>query len=115
LPNGGPSGTSYIGDLAVGRYFTPHDVPFGDLVFYVAANWNVPLDRTSKTATNVDVGLVHRLSAVIHAALPSNYCVFFVDLSGTASVKEYLKERFRHPKIHGDFGSTDHDFMEPHI
>jgi hypothetical protein len=52
----GPSGTSYLGDLAVGRYFTLHDVPFGDLVFYVAANWTVPLDGTSKTATNVDVG-----------------------------------------------------------
>ena len=52
----GPSGTAYFGDLAVGRYFTPHDVPFGDLVFYVAANWNVLLDGTRKTATNIDVG-----------------------------------------------------------
>jgi hypothetical protein len=52
----GPSGTSYIGDLAIGRYFTPHDVPFGDLVLYVATNWSVPLDGTSKTATNVTAG-----------------------------------------------------------
>src|SRR5262249_35720919 len=33
-----PAQTSFTGGLAVGRYFTPHDVPFGDLVFYVASN-----------------------------------------------------------------------------
>jgi hypothetical protein len=38
----GPAGTAYTGDLAIGRYFTPHDVPFGDLVFYAASNWSVP-------------------------------------------------------------------------
>jgi hypothetical protein len=52
----GPSGTAYTGDLAIGRYFTPHDAPFGDLVFYVASNWKVPLDGTSKTATNFGIG-----------------------------------------------------------
>ncbi|WP_165227391.1 hypothetical protein [Aquisphaera insulae] len=45
---GGPQ-TSFTGDLAVGRYFRPHDVPFGDLVFYVAGNFNVPMQGTSKT------------------------------------------------------------------
>jgi hypothetical protein len=52
----GPTGTAYAGDLAVGRYFTPHDVPFGDLVFYVATNWKVPLDGTSKTLTYFGIG-----------------------------------------------------------
>jgi hypothetical protein len=52
----GPSGTAYTGDLAVGRYFTPHDVPFGDLVFYAAANWQVPLDGTSRTGTHAAIG-----------------------------------------------------------
>jgi len=51
-----PSSTSYTGDLAIGRYFTPHDVPFGDLVFYAASNWKVPLDGTSKTGTYFSVG-----------------------------------------------------------
>ncbi len=35
--------TSFVGGLAVGRYFRPHDVPFGDLVFYAASNLNTPL------------------------------------------------------------------------
>jgi hypothetical protein len=35
--------TTYSADLAVGRYFRPHDVPFGDLVFYVNSNVIVPL------------------------------------------------------------------------
>jgi hypothetical protein len=52
----GPSGVACPGDLAIGRYFTPHDVPFGDLVFYAAANWNVPLDGTSRTATQFGIG-----------------------------------------------------------
>jgi hypothetical protein len=52
----GPSGRAYTGDLAVGRYFRPHDVPFGDLVFYAATNWKVPLDGTSKTGTYFGVG-----------------------------------------------------------
>ena len=34
----------------------PHDVPFGDLVFYAATNWKVPLDGTSKTGTYFGVG-----------------------------------------------------------
>jgi hypothetical protein len=37
------SQTSFIGGLAVGRFFRPHDVPFGDLVFYAASNLSVPL------------------------------------------------------------------------
>jgi hypothetical protein len=52
----GPSGTGTLGDMAVGRYFTPHDVPFGDLVFYAAANWSVPLDGTARTGTLFTVG-----------------------------------------------------------
>jgi hypothetical protein len=51
-----PAHTSYVGDLAIGRYCTPHDVPFGDLAVYVASNWSVPLDGTSKTETFFGVG-----------------------------------------------------------
>ena len=51
-----PAPTAYTGDLAIGRYFTPHDVPFGDLVLYAASNWSVPLDGTSKTGTSLGVG-----------------------------------------------------------
>ena len=40
--------TTYAGDLAIGRYFTPHDVPFGDLVIYGNCNVLIPLeDRRS--------------------------------------------------------------------
>ncbi len=52
----GPAGTAYSGDLAIGRYFTPHDVPFGDLVFYAATNWKVPLDGTSNMNTYFGIG-----------------------------------------------------------
>ena len=42
------SQTNYNAALAVGRYFTPHDVPFGDLVLYANCNVVVPLeDRQS--------------------------------------------------------------------
>src|SRR5262249_9681741 len=51
-----PSGSAYTGDMAVGRYFTPHDVPFGDLVLYAASNWKVPLDGTSGAGTYLGVG-----------------------------------------------------------
>jgi hypothetical protein len=44
-------------DLAIGRYFRPHDVPFGDLVFYVNANTVVPLeDRSQPTYLGVGPG-----------------------------------------------------------
>ncbi|HEY2159257.1 MAG TPA: hypothetical protein VGH33_26765 [Isosphaeraceae bacterium] len=53
-PASGP--TSFVGGFALGRYFTPHDVPFGDLVFYAACDLAVPLDRTSSTSTSVTIG-----------------------------------------------------------
>ncbi|MGE5444384.1 MAG: hypothetical protein ACM3SR_07245 [Ignavibacteriales bacterium] len=38
-----------LGNLAIGYYFTPHDfIPLGDLVWYVAANVNQPVDNGSK-------------------------------------------------------------------
>lgn len=41
--------TAFLGNLAFGYYFTPHDwAPLGDLVFYVATNINQPLDSGSK-------------------------------------------------------------------
>ncbi len=52
----GPAGTACTGDLAIGHYFRPSDVAFGDLVFYAASNWKVPLDGTSKTGTYLGVG-----------------------------------------------------------
>jgi hypothetical protein len=48
--------TSLLGGLAVGRYFTPHNVPFGDLVFYCESNFNVPLDGGARRSTLVTVG-----------------------------------------------------------
>jgi hypothetical protein len=50
------SHTALAGGLAMGRYFTPHDVPFGDLAFYVACDFSVPLDRTAATFTDVFLG-----------------------------------------------------------
>ncbi len=41
-----------IGNLAIGYYFTPHDfTPFGDLVWYLAANVNQPLDDRGSKST----------------------------------------------------------------
>jgi hypothetical protein len=51
-----PAHLAYLGDLAIGRYFTPHDTPFGDLVLYVASNWSAPLDGTTKTGTHFGIG-----------------------------------------------------------
>jgi hypothetical protein len=51
-----PAQTSLVGGLAVGRYFTPHDVPFGDLVFYCESNFLVPLDGGASRSTVVSVG-----------------------------------------------------------
>jgi hypothetical protein len=51
-----PAQTAFTGGLAIGRYFTPHDVPFGDLVFYAACNYNVPLDGGASRFTQVSVG-----------------------------------------------------------
>ena len=48
--------TSFQGGLAVGRYFTPHDVPFSDLVFYCESNFNVPLDGGARRSTLVTIG-----------------------------------------------------------
>ena len=47
--------TAFNGDLAVGRYFTPHNVPFGDLVLYFNSNIVVPLEDSGKP-TYVGVG-----------------------------------------------------------
>jgi hypothetical protein len=51
-----PVQTAAVGGLAVGRYFTPHDVPFGDLVFYCESNFAVPLDGGAAQSTLVSVG-----------------------------------------------------------
>ncbi len=49
------SQTNFNGDLAIGRYFTPHDVPFGDLVLYANCNVVVPLED-GNLPTYVGVG-----------------------------------------------------------
>jgi hypothetical protein len=48
--------TAFLGGLAVGRYFRPHNVVFGDLVFYAACDYTVPLDGTASSNTVVTVG-----------------------------------------------------------
>ncbi len=50
------SPTTFDGGFAVGRYFTPHDVPFGDLVFYAACDVAVPLSGASSAPTSVILG-----------------------------------------------------------
>jgi hypothetical protein len=60
-PGGNPvfgestSQTAYFADLAIGRYFTPHDVPFGDLVLYANCNFIVPFEERQKS-TYVGIG-----------------------------------------------------------
>ncbi len=51
-----PVHTSFTGGLAVGRYLRPHDVPFGDLVFYAATNFSVPVDGTAFSQNLTGVG-----------------------------------------------------------
>lgn len=46
--------TTFNGDLAVGRYLTQHDVPLGDLVFYLNCNVSVPIEGTGQG--NVGIG-----------------------------------------------------------
>ena len=49
--------TTYAADLAIGRYFPPHDVPFGDLVIYANCNVIIPLeDRGRPTYVGVGPG-----------------------------------------------------------
>lgn len=45
-----PAQTTLTSGIAVGRYFRPHDVPFGDLDFYAACNTRVPLDGDSRSS-----------------------------------------------------------------
>jgi hypothetical protein len=42
--------TAYAADLAIGRYFTPHDVLFGDLVLYGNCNVLIPLEDRGRPA-----------------------------------------------------------------
>jgi hypothetical protein len=60
-PRGGPlfgestAQTAYSANLAIGRYFRPHDVPFGDLVLYANCNLIVPFEDRQKP-TYVGIG-----------------------------------------------------------
>jgi hypothetical protein len=51
-----PVQTAFVGGLAAGRYFRPHDVIFGDLVFYIETNFLVPLDGGASRNTLFTVG-----------------------------------------------------------
>ena len=48
--------TTFNAGLAIGRYFRPHDVPFGDLVFYVNCNVTVPLEDDGDPTVGVGPG-----------------------------------------------------------
>ena len=54
--NDASGNTTFNGDVAVGRYFRPHDVPFGDLVFYVNGNVVTPLEGGGPTTVGVGPG-----------------------------------------------------------
>jgi len=46
--------TSFLGNLAVGYYFTPHDVPpVGDLVWYVSTNLATLTDGRGPNTTTL--------------------------------------------------------------
>src|SRR5262249_48046760 len=75
--------TAFVGGLAVGRYFTPHDAPFGDLVFYVESNVTAPLGASRATVASVGPGtrfhIAHNyffladLAFPVTTTKPSNY------------------------------------------
>ncbi|QDU21546.1 transporter family protein [Urbifossiella limnaea] len=44
--NESAASSTFNGDIAVGRYFRPHDVLFGDLVFYANCNIITPIDNS---------------------------------------------------------------------
>ena len=48
--------TSFVGGLAVGRYFTPHDAPLGDLVIYCESNVTAPISGEASLPTFASVG-----------------------------------------------------------
>jgi hypothetical protein len=48
--------TTFNADLAIGRYFRPHDVAFGDLVFYVNCNVIAPLEGGGQPIVGVGPG-----------------------------------------------------------
>ena len=48
--------TAFVGGLAVGRYFTSHDAPLGDLAFYCESNVAAPLGASQPTVASVGPG-----------------------------------------------------------
>jgi hypothetical protein len=48
--------TTFNGDVAIGHYFRPHDVPFGDLVFYVNSNVVAPLEGGGRPTVGIGPG-----------------------------------------------------------
>jgi hypothetical protein len=62
IPYGGQSindvgaRTTFLANMAVGYYFTPHDsTPFGDLVFHVSPNLALPTDNRGPNITTVSL------------------------------------------------------------
>lgn len=57
VPTNDASGQTVLNTaVAVGRYFTPHDVAFGDLVFYVNCAIDVPLEDAGPTTVGIGPG-----------------------------------------------------------
>ena len=48
--------TTFLSNLAVGYYFTPHDFgPIGDMVWYVSTNLNTAIDHRGPNTTNLSL------------------------------------------------------------
>ncbi len=63
-PTGVGARASFIANLAVGYYFTPHTAtPFGDLVFYLSANLAQTIDGPSLNTVSLTPGLRTHLGA----------------------------------------------------
>jgi hypothetical protein len=47
---------AFVGGLSAGRYFTSHEAPLGDLVFYLESNITVPVGSGNTSQTILSVG-----------------------------------------------------------
>lgn len=54
--NGLSGQTTVNGAKAIGHHYRPHDVPFGDLLFYINSTINVPLEVSGPTTLGIGQG-----------------------------------------------------------